>query len=427
MEIELNSRSLLTVLFRHKLKFLVVFGAIFLIGLAYASSRERVYEAQGSFVVKFGEGGRPTTNSPEDKTTQSNINDSKEVIQSYVKIMSSAELLRNVVKAVGIAKAYPDLIDSTENQDENIAEQLAAQQLEKNLTIITNPKSNVIEIAVKHKDAMIASELANQLMDQFLVRQIQVYNTPQTDFLKQQVGDIKGQLDKSQKDFLDFKKSLEINDIDQEMTQLLQEKRDISGMAFEAVTSAQTTLSAMEAKAAELRSTYKENSSVIKKMDEGIAQAREQLQTRKSELDSITSPDSPLALRVIKINERLAFLEQQRGRYSELKQRVQMDEDNYKYYQQRGEEARVNSVLNQENITRISIVDHATAPLKPQPMRRVLIMLAIIMFASFIGLAVMTFSELIDEKFSTPEQLKASFKLPVLTTFDNAENGSQNG
>ena len=180
----------------------------------------------------------------------------------------------------------------------------------------------------------------------------------------------------------------------------------------------------MEAKAAELRSTYKENSSVLKKMDEGIAQAREQVQTRKSELDSITSPDSPLALRVIKINERLAFLEQQRGRYSELKQRVQMDEDNYKYYQQRGEEARVNSVLNQENITRITIVDHATPPLKPQPMRRLLIMLAVMMFATFAGLLVVTFSELFDERFSTPEQLKASFKLPVLTTFDTVENRS---
>ena len=223
MEIEINSRSLLTVFFRHKLRFLTVFGLIFLAGLAFASAREKAYEAQGSFVVKFGEGGRPTINSPEDKAPESNINDSKEVIQSYVKIMSSSELLRNVVKTVGIAKVYPELIDN--KSDPKIVEQLAAQQLERNLTITTDPKSNVIEISVKHKDADIASELANQLMEQFMVRQIQVYNTPQTDFLKQQVGDIKSQLDKSQTAFLDFKKSLEINDIDQEMTQLLQEKK----------------------------------------------------------------------------------------------------------------------------------------------------------------------------------------------------------
>lgn len=425
MEIEINSRSLLTVLFRHKLRFLAVFGLIFLIGLAYASSRERTYEAHGSFVVKFGEGGRPAINSPEEKTPQMNINDSKEIIQSYVKIMSSAELLRNVLKTVGIAKVYPDLAEDT--KDQSVLEQIAALQLAKSLVIVTDSKSNVIEVAVRHKDPVIASELANQLMDQFLTRQIQVYNTPQTDFLKQQVVDIKGQLDKSQQEFFDFKKSLEINDIDQEMAQLLQEKRDISGMAFESVTTAQTTLSAMEAKAADLRSTYKEGSSVLKKMDEGIAQAREQLEMRKSELDSMNAPDSPLAVRVQKINERLAFLEQQRGRYNELKQRVQMDEDNYKYYQQRGEEARVNSVLNQENITRITIVDHPTVPLKSLPMRRLLIMMAVMMFAGFAGVVVVTFSELLDERFSTPEQLKASFKLPVLTTFNSVKNGSQNG
>ena len=425
MEIEINSRSLLTVFFRHQMRFLAVFGVILMIGLAYASSRERTYEAQGSFVVKFSEGGRPATNSPEDKTPQMNINDSKETIQSYVKIMTSAELLRSVIKTVGIEKVYPNLRNDETSPDVQI--QTAALQLEKNLTITTDPKSNVIEVSVKHKDPVIAAELANQLMEQFLVRQIQVYNTPQTDFLKQQVSDIQSQLEKSQKVFLDFKKSLEISDIDQEMTQLLQEKRDISGMAFESVTASQTTLSDLEAKASDLRATYKANSSVIKKMDEGIAQARKQLEARKKELDALTSPDSPLAVRVLKINERLAFLEQQRGRYSELKQRVQMDEDNYKYYQQRGEEARVNSVLNQENITRISIVDHPTTPLKPIPMRRLLIMLAVMMFAAVVGLVVVTFSELVDERFSTPEQLKSSFKLPVLATFDVVGNGSQNG
>lgn len=423
MEIEINSRSLLTILFRHKMRFVAVFGVIFMLGLAYASARERAYEAHGSFVVKFSEGGRPTLNSPEDKTPQMNINDSKETIQSYVKIMYSDELLRNVVKAVGIEKVYPNLV-SEDGTNADIQLQMAAMQLEKNLTITTDPKSNVIDVSVKHKDAVIASELANQLMEQFLIRQIQVYNTPQTDFLKQQVVDIKVQLEKSQKEFLDFKKSLEISDIDQEMTQLLQEKRDISGMAFEAVTAAQKSLSDLEGKAADLRATYKAGSSVIKKMDDGIAQAREQLQQRKAELDALVSPDSPLAARVLKINERLAFLEQQRGRYSELKQRVQMDEDNYKYYQQRGEEARVNSVLNQENITRISIVDHPTTPLKPIPMRRILIMIAVMLFAGIVGLVVVTFSELIDERFSTPEQLKASFKLPVLATFDVAGNGS---
>jgi len=419
MDIALNSRSLLTVFFRHSAKFFVVFGVICLMGLILISNRERTYEARGSFIVKFGEGGRPNVNTGDNNKQEERLNDSKEIIQSYVKIMNSTELLRSVVNAIGVAKAYPDLVDEELSSD--VIEQNAARILGLNLLIVTDNKSNLIEVFVKHKDATISSELANELMEKFLARQIQVYNSPQTDFLKQQVGDIKIQLDKSQKEFLDFKKRLEISDIDLEIAQLLQEKRDISGMAFEAVTSAQTTLSALEAKAAEMRATYNGGSTVIKKMDEGIAQAREQLLSRKSELDAITAPDSPLAERVAKINERLSFLEQQRGRFSELKQRVQMDEDNYKYYQQRGEEARVNSVLNQENITRISVVDHPSVPLKSVPMRRILIMLAVLMIAGFVGLVTIVFSELVDERFSTPEQVKESFDIPVLTTFDKVD------
>lgn len=419
MDIALDTRSLLTVFFRHSAKFFIIFGVICLIGLIFVSNRERAYEARGSFIVKFGEGGRPNVSASDQNNRNEGLNDSKEIIQSYIKIMNSTELLRSVVRDVGIAKVYPDLVQDKVAMD--VVEQNAARILATNLTIVTDNKSNLIEVFVKHKDPVIAAELANRLMEKFLARQIQVYNTPQTDFLKQQVESIKIQLDKSQREFLDFKKSLEISDIDLEIAQLLQEKRDISGMAFEAVTSAQTTLSALEAKAAEMRATYSANSSVIKKMDEGIAQAREQLSNRKSELDAITAPESPLAERIAKINERLSFLEQQRGHYSELKQRVQMDEDNYKYYQQRGEEARVNNVLNQENITRISIVDHPSAPLKSIPMRRILIMIAVLMLAGFTGLVMIVFSELVDERFSTPEQVKASFDIPLLTTFDKVE------
>lgn len=417
MDIELNSRSLLTVFFRHGSKFFLIFGLICLMGLVFISTRERVYEARGSFIVKFGEGGRPNVSNAVDNKEEQ-LNNSKEIIQSYIRIMNSTELLTSVVNAVGLKKLYPDF---TEDDNQAVFENNAVRHLASNLVITTDNKSNLIEVFVRHKDARIASELANKLMEKFLARQIEVYNSPQTDFLKQQVQDIKVQLDKSQKEFLDFKNSLDISDIDLEIGQLLQEKRDISGMAFEAVTSAQTILSALEAKAAELRATYTQGSTVIKKMDQSIAEAKEQLASRKAELDAIMVPDSPLAERLNKINERLSFLEQQRGHYSELKQRVEMDENNYKYYQQRGEEARVNSVLNQENITRISVVDNPTPPLKSVPMNRLLIMIAVLMIGGFLGLVVVVFSELLDERFSTPEQLKSSFGIPVLTAFDKVE------
>ena len=204
MDIELNSRSLLTVFFRHGSKFFLIFGLICLMGLVFISTRERVYEARGSFIVKFGEGGRPNVSNAVDNKEEQ-LNNSKEIIQSYIRIMNSTELLTSVVNAVGLKKLYPDF---TEDDNQAVFENNAVRHLASNLVITTDNKSNLIEVFVRHKDARIASELANKLMEKFLARQIEVYNSPQTDFLKQQVQDIKVQLDKSQKEFLDFKNSL---------------------------------------------------------------------------------------------------------------------------------------------------------------------------------------------------------------------------
>ena len=423
MDIAFTSRSLLTVFFRHSLKFYLDFGLVVFIGLFFIANKDRAYEARGSLIVKFGEGARPDVNLLGQPNSEQ-MNDSKEIMQSYVKIMNSTDLLRDVIKSVGIEKAYPELVQKDKTIDKSI-EDSAILALSSNIRVVTDNKSNLIELYVRHKDPEVAAMLADKLMKLFVVRQIMVYNAPQTDFLNQQVVEIKRKLDESHNEFLEFKKSLEISDIDIEISQLLQEKRETYGMSFEAVTSAQTTLSSLEAKAAEMRATYREDSPVIKKMEEGIAQAREQLASRKAELDEITAPEGPLAKRMEKINERLAFLEKQRGKYNELKQKVEMEENNFKYYQQRSEEARVNSILNQENITRVSIVDNPTAPTKGVPMKRLLMLIGIFIIAGFLGISVVVLSELIDEKFSSPEQLTDSFNIPVIATFDRYNESSK--
>ena len=257
------------------------------------------------------------------------------------------------------------------------------------------------------------------LQEQFIIRQSEVYRTPQTDFLQQQISEAKQQLQESQKKFQDFKKDVGISALDEEMEQLLQEKRDLSGLAYKAVTDAQANLAKLESEAAEASSTYTPSSPTLKRLRESVAVAREQVQERQSDLN--ISDESSLSQKIAKIDGRIAYLEAQRNNYDDYKQRVTMREENYKYYQQRGEEARVNDMLNQQNITRISIVDKPVVPVKPVPLKRMLLGLALLMTAGLISLGAAVVFELLDESITYPEQITASTGLPVLATFERAQ------
>jgi succinoglycan biosynthesis transport protein ExoP len=184
---------------------------------------------------------------------------------------------------------------------------------------------------------------------------------------------------------------------------LLVEKRELSNVAFQSVSNAQTTLSALEAQAAELR--------------ESIAVARAQLGDRQNDLGSSGDDDGSLSNKIDQIDQRIAWLEEKRGRYNELSQRVKMDEDNFQYYQQRGEEARVNMLLNAENITRVSIVDQAVVPNKPSGPSKKLILIAFLMAGMLLGLCAALGFELLDDRLTTPDALAAASGLPVLAAF----------
>lgn len=419
MEIECNTRGLLTVFFRQKLKFLLVFSLIVAAGGYYLATAKPVYEANASLLVKFGQGALPDLNRPESKVVgNSDQSERSQIMESHVKILTSSDLLKDVVTIFGVQKLYPNL---TEKPDSPLSpEQIAINILQYNdLDIRTSDKGNLININVRNGDPAIAAEFSKLLIEKFLVRQAEVFNAPRTGFLQQQIDEAKQKLEVSQQEFQDFKTDVKISSFDEEMNQLIAEKGTLSGYAFQAVTQAQTILSDLETKEADMRATYRSDSPMVKRLHDSIATAREQLQARQADLNTAGDEgDSSLSAKIASINERMAFLESQRSRYKELEQRLKMDQDNYEYYQKRGEEARVNDMLNQENITRISVVDQPSALNVPVRPRKFIILMATLMAAGLFGLGIALTFEILDDRLTSPQQVTAALRLPVLASFD---------
>ena len=414
---EYNLRSLLRVLFRHKGKFFLVFTLVLAFGVFYVSRLKPTFQAHGSLLVKFGEDAVPDLNrASSGGGGGASQTEHDEVIESNAKILQSIGLLTDVVTRVGVYAFYPDL--QKQPVDANTATQMAVDRLGKDLKIWTDSKSNIIDVEVKNADPVLAQQFAATLMNQFIVRQSQVYGAPHTRFLTQQISDARAELGAAQSAFQSFRQRLGISDLGEEMSQLLQEKRDLSGLSFQSATQAQNDLAKLQSDRAAAVATYNASSPVVQRIDQNIATAQAEVSARQFGSGS-TSAGLPQKLG--SINARISFLEANRSKYDDLKQRVSMEEDKYKNYLEHGSDAHVDEMLNQQNITRIAIVDQPVVPARALPGRRKIFAIAFLLTALLAGLGTVFGFEVINDKVDDPYDITRGTGLPVLATFDKRE------
>lgn len=426
MYLEFSARGLMTAFFRQKMSFLLVFLLVMIGGIYYLASLRPAYESTGTFIIKFGQGAVPALARPDGQgPAEYSRSDRDEVIQSNVQILQSADLLKSVIEKIGVERLYPGITLAIRGTDSSELAAVARLR-EKDLKVTTDSRSDLIEVRVRNASPYMAKEFAETLLNMFIVRQSQIYGLPQTSFLDQQIADAKRKIVESQSEFQDFKQKNGISTIDGEMTSLISERSELAVRAFQAGTEAQAnavreaqeSLSKLENDAVSTRATYRSDSPIVTRLDAGIATARAQLAARQAELNAVGGKGGALEPKIGVINARIALLEENRSRYNELQQRVTMDEESYKYYQQRGEEARVNDRLNQENITRISVVDKPTQPVKPVGLNRLLLLAAILTTACLLAIAVAFVLEFLNDTIVFPEQLKSCIGLPVLGGFE---------
>lgn len=434
MKLELTPRGLLVTLFRQRIRILLVFLVIMGLGMSYIIYAKPMYHTAGRLLVKFGENAMPDVAMRDKAPVELSVNDRSETMQSNTEILRSHDLLQTVVLEFGPERIYPGITKRVEGRDTPV-EATIKTLLKNHLNVKFSQQSNIIEVHMLNSNPEVAAQFVKRLLELFIRRQTEVYNMPQTSFLEEQAAKAKAGLEESQKALYDFKAKAGISDIEEELTQLLKEKGEAATIAFESVDEAQRILSELRAKEAEMLTTYRSSSPQVKRLRQSINEAEKQLRVRMADLkergaapgnsdeliDGISEPKTAtgmLASQTANIDKRINELEEQRTHYNDLVRQVQIDAESYKNYQVRAEEARANETLNQQNITRISVVDEPVVPMKPAQPRKMLILgvclLGGIIFALGTGIVI----EILDERFSTPEQVYVTLQLPVMATFN---------
>jgi uncharacterized protein involved in exopolysaccharide biosynthesis len=421
MNIECNTRGVLTVLFRQLFGFIVVFALIIGLGGWFISTLQPSYKAGGSLLVKFGQDAVPDVRLTNQNAGMMSADERKDFINSSVKIMYSANILEPIIKEIGAKKMYPELEEK--QVDDQAALEAVMNVLRAKDLKIASESGSIIDVTLESHDPEIAAAFTQRLIDMFVVKHAELYDTKQTTFLQQQVEEARQKLEASRKEYAEYKSKAGISGVDEEMAQLRQEKSSMTSIAYQALTQAETALAELQTQETEISNTYREDSPLMARTRESLAIAERQLAERQADVKASTGRgggNSALARKVAAIDNRIAYLEAQRGKLNEIEQRLKMDEGNYEYYQQRSEEARANNLLSAQSITRIVVLDTPVVPVAPASPRTNLLIALLLLVGLLVASGLALFRELIDDRFTRPEQIAKNLGIPVLASFRKA-------
>lgn len=423
MQIELTSRGLLGTFFRQQRKILAIFAFCALIGFGYALTATRYYESAGSLLVRFGRSAQPEIARQIQATAEEfSQNDRRERLQTYMQILQSRDLVRSLIKAIGINRLYPDLQKELRPTDDPL-ERATTKLLTNDLSIRATANSDIIDVRFLNADPELASIFVTKLFEQFIARQSDVYNKQQTDFLAEQVRQARERLNASQRALREYKAEMGISSIDEEQKRLLEQKMTASNIALTALDKAKERLENLQAEETRLLTTYNANSPSVKKIREGIAKAQAQVQERQKDLkkrnisDNDESSATIVSAEISRIDRRIKQLEAARIHFNDLERQISVDEEDYKTYLARSEAARINDTLNAQGISRVVVLDAPVVPTQPSRPRRMLVVLIALIAGTIFSLGAAIIAETLDDRFSAPTQLGQTLHLPVLGSF----------
>lgn len=235
MDIALGRREVVSILFKHaKLLaglFLVVF-AVFFVGSYILTSK---YKAEAQILVQSGREFEVATEKGNTTPTGVPYITKQEVINSEVEILGSRKLAENVIKAVGLGRIYPTIMEDgvlvklhISNPDSE-AERMntAIKKFTKNFKADPVTMSNVITLQYWNPDRDIAIETLQKLAQIYEQQHAEIFANKRSGVLGQQTSDYEKQLEQVTQKITNLKNAQHLSDITYEREQLIQDRSDV--------------------------------------------------------------------------------------------------------------------------------------------------------------------------------------------------------
>ena len=461
--------SILNMFFRAKRLISIVFLTIFALVLLYLAVRPEKYLAHMSFLIRNQRAEPLVGSDPHQNSIQ--LPDVTEVdLNSEVELLSSSEVLRQVVIDCNLAKA--------KRGHEDVAIEGATRALGKALKITPVRNSSLIDVSYQSSNREQARNVLAQLAKVYLQKRMNLHTASQAEsffagesqgaqdnlrtaeseraaFLSengyeglpqqvqiglQYVQDLKGQVDGAQTSLDETEARLRQVAADRKTTPERISTQARFSSNPNGVQQLLTALVTLENRKTELMTKFKPGDRQILQTDQEMKNTQDALkrvetvgplenvsdsnpawQALDAEVNRLNQTRNGLVSRrdqliaqYTKQESRLRQMERDTVRVNELERKVRVAGDKFDLYQGKAVAARIADGLDAQEISNVILVSQPLVPAIPEPSR--INFFTGLLLALFVSLSLGFFSQTISEKLYGPAQVEEETGIPVMAT-----------
>lgn len=217
--------DLLPILFKHIKIFKITFISTLATVIVLTYVIPPTYESQATVLVKFGREYVYVPAVTDEKDPVNYLN-REGIINNEIEILSSSDLLEKAIVTIGIPTLYPTL---AKNPPKNkpivkVAEKLFREEL----SIQGGKDMDIIKVAFRHEDPIVAAKTVNLLIDLFREKHLQMFgDQAATAFLEAKVNEYESDLGIAEDDLKTFRARHSLFAIDEQRSILLKQQGEL--------------------------------------------------------------------------------------------------------------------------------------------------------------------------------------------------------
>lgn len=415
------------------------------------------------------------TNRKEQMNSEIEILRSRSMIEKTAKAIGPEVIYKDLATGGGRIPAVPGMI-TLQGQLPPLQE--AVLRLEEDLSITAVEESNVIDISLRHKEPHMAGMVLDKLISIYMNHHIEVHKIPQSyKFFQEQSEIFKNRFKNAQDRLTAMKKehnvfsldeargvlrsqegSLRV-ELDRTLSQIAETENRIGQIQQQLAgtpkvipteeevehspylgEALQTRLVELELKEKELLAKYTDNNRLVQQTKEEIKVIRaklaeqgsrqrgrsrsgynptfqrlqEDLYRSQADLKALKAKDQIQTSQLLDYRERLGKLDRIEVELKDLQRQVDVEQQNYKLYLAKFEEARISEALDTEKISNVTQIQPAEVSPKPVSPRVSFNLVIGFFLGGSVGLGLAFLLEALGDRLEKPDETERALGLPVL-------------